>query len=180
MASRLKERYRNEIVPAMMKRFGYKNVMQVPRLVKITVNMGIGEASREIKELDAAEKELALITGQKPRTTRSRKSISAFKVRAGMPVGCFVTLRGNYMYEFMDRFINIAIPRIRDFRGLSPHSFDGRGNYSIGIKEHIIFLELDYSKIAKVRGMDITLTTTAKTDEEAAGLLSLFGMPFRE
>jgi large subunit ribosomal protein L5 len=180
MVPRLKERYAKEIVPAMMKRFGYRNVMQVPRLVKIAINMGIGEASRDIKVLDAAAKELALVTGQKPSTTRSRKSISAFRVRAGMPVGCFVTLRGNYMYEFLDRFINIAIPRIRDFRGLSPHSFDGRGNYSVGIKEHIIFIELDYSKIAKVRGMDITLATTARTDEEAKQLLSLFGMPFRE
>jgi large subunit ribosomal protein L5 len=180
MVPRLKERYAKEIVPAMMKRFGYRNVMQVPRLAKIVINMGIGEGSRDIKVLDAAEKELALVTGQKPSTTRSRKSISAFRVRAGMPVGCFVTLRGNYMYEFLDRFVNIAIPRIRDFRGLSPHSFDGRGNYSVGIKEHIIFIELDYSKIAKVRGMDITLGTTARTDEEAKELLRLFGMPFRE
>ena len=177
---RLYEKYRNEIVPAMMKRFQYKNIMQAPRLVKVVVNMGVGEGSRDIKELDSAQKELALITGQKPKITRSRKSISAFKIRENMPIGCCVTLRGAYMYEFMDRLINVAIPRIRDFRGLPPDDFDGRGNHSMGVKEHIIFMELDYSKIAKVRGMNITTVTTAENDEEARELLRLCGMPFRE
>jgi len=177
---RLKRRYREEIIPAMIKKFGYKNVMQVPRLVKIVLNMGIGEAARDIKLLDAAERELALIAGQKPVPTRAKRAISAFKIRAGMPVGCFVTLRGDRMYEFLDRLINIAIPRIRDFRGLPAKSFDGRGNHSMGIREHLIFMELDYSKVSTVRGMDITTVTTAKTDEEARELLRLFGMPFRE
>jgi len=172
--------YQKEVVPALMKRFEYKNIMQVPRLVKIVVNMGVGDACRDIKELDAAQQELSLITGQKPKVTRSRKSISAFKVREGNPVGCCVTLRGIYMYEFLDRLINVAIPRIRDFRGLPPNTFDGRGNHSIGIKEHLIFMELDYSKVPKMRGMNITTVTTAKTDQEAFELLKLFGMPFRE
>jgi len=177
---RLLEFYRKEVVPAMMKRFNYKNVMQVPRLAKIVVNMGVGDAARDIKELDAAQQELALITGQKPKVTRSTKSISAFKVRQGNPVGCCVTLRGAYMYEFLDRLINVAIPRIRDFRGLPPDDFDGRGTHSMGIKEHLIFMELDYNKVSKTRGMNITTVTNAKTDEEARELLRLFGMPFRE
>jgi len=177
---RLLELYRKEVVPAMMKRFNYKNVMQVPRLAKIVVNMGVGDAARDIKELDAAQQELALITGQKPKVTRSTKSISAFKVRKGNPVGCCVTLRGAYMYEFLDRLINVAIPRIRDFRGLPPDDFDGRGTHSMGIKEHLIFMELDYNKVSKTRGMNITTVTNAKTDEEARELLRLFGMPFRE
>jgi len=177
---RLLERYRAEIVPAMMKRFGYQNPMQVPRLEKIVINMGIGEASRDIKLLDAAERELALIAGQKAVATRAKRAISAFKIRAGMPVGCFVTLRGRRMYGFLDRLINIAIPRVRDFRGLLPKSFDGRGNHSMGIREHLIFMELDYNKVQTVRGMDITTVTTAKSDEEARELLRLFGMPFRE
>jgi len=177
---RLHELYRKEIVPAMMKRFNYKNVMQVPRLLKIVVNMGVGDAARDIKELDAAQQELSLITGQKPKVTRSTKSISAFKVRKGNPVGCCVTLRGAYMYEFLDRLINVAIPRIRDFRGLPPDDFDGRGTHSMGIKEHLIFMELDYNKVSKTRGMNITTVTNAKTDEEAQELLRLFGMPFRE
>jgi len=177
---RLLELYRKELVPAMMKRFNYKNVMQVPRLAKIVVNMGVGDAARDIKELDAAQQELALITGQKPKVTRSTKSISAFKVRKGNPVGCCVTLRGAYMYEFLDRLINVAIPRIRDFRGLPPDDFDGRGTHSMGIKEHLIFMELDYDKVSKTRGMNITTVTNAKTDEEARELLRLFGMPFRE
>ena len=177
---RLLELYRKEVVPAMMKRFNYKNVMQVPRLAKIVVNMGVGDAARDIKELDAAQQELALITGQKPKVTRSTKSISAFKVRQGNPVGCCVTLRGAYMYEFLDRLINVAIPRIRDFRGLPPDDFDGRGTHSMGIKEHLIFMELDYNKVSKTRGMNITTVTNAKTDEEARELLRLFGMPFRE
>jgi large subunit ribosomal protein L5 len=176
----LKERYRNEIVPAMMKRFGYKNVNQVPKLVKIVVNMGVGEAAREAKLLETAERELSQITGQKARETKARKSISAFKLREGMPVGCFVTLRGNRMYEFLERLIRVAIPRIRDFRGLPTRSFDGRGNHSLGIREHLIFLELDFNKVTTVRGMNITTVTTAKTDEEALELLRLFGFPFRE
>ncbi|MFH0793817.1 MAG: 50S ribosomal protein L5 [bacterium] len=177
---RLKERYEKEVVPALMKRFSYRNVMQVPRLRKVVINMGVGEGTKDIKQLDAAESELSLITGQKPKRTRAKKSISAFKIREGMPVGCSVTLRGNYMWEFLDRLINIAIPRIRDFRGLPPKSFDGRGNHSIGIREHLIFLELDYSKVSTMRGMNITTVTSAKSDEEAKELLALMGMPFRE
>jgi large subunit ribosomal protein L5 len=176
----LKLKYREEIVPALMKRFGYRNIMQVPRLVKVVVNMGVGEAAREAKLLDAAEKELAQIAGQKPRITRAKKSISAFKVREGMPVGCFVTLRGNMMYEFLERLICVAIPRVRDFRGLPTRSFDGRGNHSMGIREHLIFMELDYNKVSTVRGMNITTVTSAETDEEALELLRLFGFPFRE
>jgi large subunit ribosomal protein L5 len=177
---RLKARYRDEIIPAMMKKFNYTNVMQVPRLEKIILNMGIGEASRDIKLLDAAEREMSLIAGQKPVPTRARRAISAFKIRIGMPVGCFVTLRGRRMYDFLDRLINVAIPRVRDFRGLPTKSFDGRGNHSMGIREHLIFMELDYNKVSTVRGMNITTVTTAKTDEEARELLRLFGMPFRE
>lgn len=176
---RLKTRYREVIAPALQKKFGYKNVMKIPRLKKIVVNMGVGAASRDIKELDAAEKELAIITGQKPRTTRARIAVSTFKIREGMPIGCFVTLRGARMYEFLDRLINVALPRIRDFRGLPGRAFDGRGNHSIGIKEHLIFVELDYNQISKNRGMNITTVTTAKTDAEAKELLTLFGMPFR-
>lgn len=175
-----KKMYRDEIVPAMMKRFGYKNINQVPKLEKVVVNMGVGEASKEPKLLDSAAKELAQITGQKARVTRAKKSISAFKVREGMPVGCFVTLRGNMMYEFLERLIKVAIPRIRDFRGLPTRSFDGRGNHSLGIREHLIFTELDFNKVTSVRGMNITTVTTAKTDEEARELLRLVGFPFRE
>ncbi len=176
---RLKLKYEQDIKPAMMKKFGYKNVMQIPRIEKIVVNMGVGEASRDIKELDAAEKELSYITGQKPRTTRSKVSVAQFKIRQGMPVGCYVTLRGARMYEFLDRLVNISLPRIRDFRGLPGRAFDGRGNHSLGIKEHSIFIELDYSMISATRGMNITTVTTAKTDAEAKELLRLFGMPFR-
>lgn len=176
----LKKKYREEIVPAMMKRFGYGNINEVPKLVKVVVNMGVGEASRDGKLLESADRELAQITGQKPRMTRARKSISAFKLREGMPVGCFVTLRGPRMYEFLERLIRVAIPRIRDFRGLPTRSFDGRGNHSLGIREHLIFLELDFNKVTAVRGMNITTVTTAKTDEEALELLRLFGFPFRE
>ncbi len=176
----LKTKYREEIVPAMMKRFSYGNINQVPRLEKIVVNMGLGEATREIKILDNAVRDLAIISGQKPRVTKARKSISAFKLRSGMPVGCFVTLRGPRMYEFLDRLIRIAIPRIRDFRGFPTRSFDGRGNHSIGIREHLIFMELDFNKVTTVLGMNITTVTTAKTDEEALELLKLFGFPFRE
>jgi len=176
---RLKARYRDEVIPGMMKKFNYTNVMQVPRLKKIILNMGIGEASRDIKLLDAAERELTLIAGQKPVPTRARRAISAFKIRVGMPVGCFVTLRGRRMYDFLDRLINVAIPRVRDFRGLPTKSFDGRGNHSMGIREHLIFMELDYNKVSTVRGMNITTVTTARSDEEARELLRLLGMPFR-
>jgi large subunit ribosomal protein L5 len=175
----LKRKYREEIIPAMMKRFNYKNIMQVPRIEKIVVNMGVGEASRDAKILEAAMRDLALITGQKPKLARAKKSISAFKIRTGMPVGCFVTLRGNRMYEFLERLIRISIPRIRDFRGLPTRSFDGRGNHSMGIREHTIFMELDINKVTTVLGMNITTVTTAKTDEEALELLRLFGFPFR-
>jgi large subunit ribosomal protein L5 len=176
---RLLRKYREEIAPAMREKFAYDNVMQIPRLRKIVLNMGVGEASRDIKELDAAERELMIIAGQKPRGTRAKVSVAQFKIRQGMPVGCFVTLRGARMYEFLDRLVNVAIPRIRDFRGLPSNSFDGRGNYSMGIREHNIFVELDYSQISKNRGMNITMVTDAKTDEEARELLRLFGMPFR-
>lgn len=176
----LKQKYREQIVPNMVKRFGYKNVNEVPRLQKIVVNMGVGEASRDAKVIDSAEKELATITGQKPKRTLAKKSISAFKLREGQPVGCFVTLRGNMMYEFMERLINVAIPRIRDFRGFPTRSFDGRGNHSLGIREHLIFMELDFNKVTAVKGMNITTVTTAKTDEEALELLRQFGFPFRE
>lgn len=176
---RLLAKYRGDVVPALTKKFDYKNVMEVPKLLKITVNMGVGEASKDIKELDAAEKELAIITGQKPRTTRAKVSVSTFKIRQGMPIGCFVTLRRDRMWEFMDRLINVALPRVRDFRGIPGRSFDGRGNYSMGIREHQIFVELGYQDITKNRGMNITFVTSAKNDQEAKELLSLLGMPFR-
>ena len=163
----------------MMRELGYKNIMQVPRLVKIVLNMGVGEGAREPRELEEAMRDLSLIAGQYPKVTRARKSISAFKIRRGMPVGCCVTLRGKRMYDFLDRLINIAIPRIRDFRGLSSASFDGRGNFNLGIKEHAIFTELDLSKVTKIRGLDIAIVTTARTDEECKELLVRFGMPFR-
>jgi len=178
--ARLKEKYYREAVPALKKKFGYRNVMQVPRLVKVVINMGRGEATQEIKVMDRAVSELALITGQKPIITRAKKSISNFKLRKGVAIGCKVTLRGTRMYEFLDRFINIALPRIRDFRGVTSRSFDGRGNYNLGIREQIIFPEVDYDKIDKVRGMDIAVITTARTDEEARELLRLLGMPFRD
>jgi len=176
----LRIKYRDEVAQAMLKKFNYANVNQVPKIEKIVVNMGMGEASRDIKVLDQAEKELAQITGQKPKRTVAKKSISSFKLREGMPVGCFVTLRGNMMYEFMERLINVAVPRIRDFRGLPTRSFDGRGNHSMGIREHLIFMELDFNKVTGVKGMNITTVTTAKTDEEARELLKLMGYPFRE
>ncbi len=177
--ARLMEYYKSTVVPAMMKKFSYKNVMQVPKVEKIVINMGVGEGSRDIKVLDAAENDLALISGQKAVTTRAKKAISAFKLRVGMPIGCKVTLRGKRMYEFLDRFINVAIPRIKDFRGLPQKSLDGRGNFCLGIKDHMIFTELDYDKVLQSRGMNIVTCTTAKTDEEAQELLSLLGMPFR-
>lgn len=176
----LRKKYRETVAPAMMERFGYANINQIPRIEKIVVNMGVGEASKDVKVLEAAERELAQITGQKAKRTVAKKSISTFKLREGMPVGCFVTLRGNMMYEFMERLINVAFPRVRDFRGLPTRSFDGRGNHSLGIREHLIFMELDFNKVTAVKGMNITTVTTAKTDEEARELLRLMGYPFRE
>ncbi len=177
--ARLKDFYRETVVPAMQKEFGYKNPMQIPRLEKIVVNMGVGEAAQNAKALEGALADMAAITGQKPVVTRARKSIANFKLRQGMPVGCRVTLRGDRMWEFLDRLINIALPRIRDFKGVSPKSFDGRGNYTLGIREQIIFPEIDYDKVDRIRGMDITICTTAKTDEEGRALLKQFNMPFR-
>ncbi len=178
MSSRLKEAYQNEIVDALMKKFGYKNIMQVPKLEKIVINMGIGEAKENVKILDSASNDLQLITGQKPVITKAKRSIANFKIREGMPIGCKVTLRGSKMYEFMDRLINLALPRVRDFRGVNPNAFDGRGNYALGIKEQLIFPEIEYDKIDKIRGMDVIFVTTAKTDEEARELLAQFKMPF--
>ena len=176
--SRLKEAYQNEIVDAMMKKFGYKNIMEVPKLDKVVVNMGVGEAKENAKILDAAMKDMETITGQKAVPTRAKDSIANFKLREGMPIGCKVTLRGEKMYEFVDRLINLALPRVRDFRGVNPNAFDGRGNYALGIKEQLIFPEIEYDKVDKVRGMDIIFVTTAKTDEEARELLTQFNMPF--
>ncbi|MGQ9655845.1 MAG: 50S ribosomal protein L5 [Thermodesulfobacteriota bacterium] len=177
--ARLKDHYFKEVVPAMLRELSYRNVMEVPRLEKIVVNMGLGEAIQNIKLLDSAVQELALITGQKPVITRARRSIASFKLREGMSIGCMVTLRKERMYEFLDRLINVAIPRVRDFRGLNSRSFDGRGNYTLGIREQIIFPEIDYDKVERVKGMNITIVTSAKTDEEGRLLLSLMGMPFR-
>ncbi len=177
--SRLRERYHREMVPALMKRFGFKNLFQVPRPVKVIINMGLGEAVGNIKVIDSAVGELATITGQRPVVTRAKRSEAGFKLRTGMPIGCKVTLRGDRMYEFLDRFLNIALPRIRDFRGVSPHSFDGRGNYALGVKEQIIFPEIKYDKVDMVRGMDVCLHTTAQNDEEARALLEQLGFPFR-
>lgn len=178
--ARLRELHKNEVVPAMMKRFGYKNPMQVPRVEKVVINMGLGEASQNPKVLESAVQELALISGQQPVVTRARKSVSSFRVREGMPIGCKVTLRGERMYHFLDRLFNIALPRVRDFRGLNPNAFDGRGNYTLGLREQLVFPEIDYDKMDQVRGMDITIVTTAETDEEARELLRLLGMPLRE
>ena len=176
---RLREQYKNEIVPAMMKKFNYKSVMQVPKLEKIVINIGLGDVKENPKSLDNAVAELTLITGQKPVITKAKKSIAAFKLREGANVGCKVTLRAGKMYDFADKLFNVALPRVRDFRGLPANSFDGRGNYSLGIKEQLIFPEIEYDKIDKIRGMDIIFVTTAKTDEEAKELLTLLGMPFR-
>jgi len=176
--SRLKELYTNEIVDAMTKKFGYKNVMEVPKLDKIVINMGVGEAKENAKILDTAIKDLETIAGQKAVVTRAKKSVANFKLREGMPIGCKVTLRGEKMYEFLDRLVNLSLPRVRDFRGVNPNAFDGRGNYALGIKEQIIFPEIEYDKVDKVRGMDIIFVTTANTDEEARELLTLFNMPF--
>ena len=176
--SRLKETYQNEIVDAMIKKFGYKNIMEVPKLDKIVINMGVGEAKENAKILESAMKDLEIIAGQKPITTKAKNSIANLKIREGMPIGCKVTLRGEKMYEFLDRLVNLALPRVRDFRGVNPNAFDGRGNYALGIKEQLIFPEIEYDKVDKVRGMDIIFVTTANTDEEARELLTQFNMPF--
>ena len=178
--ARLHDRYLNEIAPALQQKFAYKNVMQIPKIDKIVINMGVGEAVQNSKAIDSAVGDLMKIAGQKPIVTRAKKSIAAFKLRAGMPIGCKVTLRGQRMYEFMDRLLNVALPRVRDFRGISAKAFDGRGNYTLGIKEQLIFPEMEYDKIDKLRGMDVVFVTTAKTDEEARELLRGFGMPYRD
>jgi len=175
----LREKYEKEVIPQLMRRFGYKNIMQVPKLERIVINMGLGEAIQNIKILDSAVEEIALITGQRPVITKAKKSIAQFKLRKGMPIGCMVTLRKNRMYEFFNRLMNIALPRVRDFRGISGKSFDGRGNYALGIREQLTFPEIDYDKIDKVKGMNIIIVTTAKTDEEGKELLKLLGLPFR-
>ena len=180
MATRIKEKYQAEAIPALEQKFGYTNPMQVPRLEKIVINMGLGDCKDNPKLLELAVKEMAQIAGQAPVVTKSRKSIANFKLRAGMSVGCKVTLRGDRMYEFADKFFNIALPRVRDFKGVSKNSFDGRGNYSMGVKEQLIFPEIVYDQVEKIRGMDIVFTTTAKTDEEARALLELLGMPFEK
>jgi large subunit ribosomal protein L5 len=180
MIPRLKEKYVKEIAPGLMKEFNYKSSMQIPKLTKIVVNIGVGEAVQDIKNLDAAVQDMTMVTGQKPVIRRAKKSISNFKLRAGMPIGCSVTLRQERMYEFLDRLLTFSIPRIRDFRGVPGRSFDGRGNYTLGVKEQIIFPEIDFDKIDRIRGMDITFVTTAKKDEEAKALLFAFGIPFRD
>ena len=176
--SRLKEQYQNEIIDAMIKKFGYKNIMEVPKLDKVVINMGVGEAKDNAKLLDAAIADMEKITGQKAVVCKAKKSVANFKIREGMPIGCKVTLRGEKMYEFVDRLVNLALPRVRDFRGVNPNAFDGIGNYALGIKEQLIFPEIEYDKVDKVRGMDIIFVTTAKTDEEARELLTQFNMPF--
>ncbi len=178
MSSRLKDMYKNEIVDAMIKKFGYKNIMEVPKIDKIVVNMGVGEAKENAKVLESAVSDMETITGQKAVITKAKHSIANFKIREGQSIGCKTTLRGDKMYEFLDRLVNLALPRVRDFRGVSANSFDGRGNYALGIKEQIIFPEIEYDKVDKVRGMDVIIVTTAKTDEEARELLRLFNMPF--
>lgn len=176
---RLQEKYQKEVVPALTEKFGYKNVMQLPKIDKIIINMGVGEAVGNPKALDAAVNDLTIIAGQKPLLTRAKKSLAAWKLREGMPIGCKVTLRGVRMYQFLDKFMNVALPRVRDFRGVSDKAFDGRGNYAVGLKEQLIFPEIEYDKIDKIRGMNIVIVTTAKTDEEARELLKLMGMPFK-
>jgi large subunit ribosomal protein L5 len=177
--ARLKEQYTKEIVPQLIKEFGYKNIMQVPRIEKVVVNMGLGEAIQNVKILDSASEELSVITGQKPVITKAKKSIASFKLRQGMPIGCMVTLRKEKMFEFLDRLMNVALPRVRDFKGVSGKGFDGRGNYSIGIKEQLIFPEINYDKVEKIKGLNISIVTSAKTDEEGKALLKSLGMPFR-
>jgi large subunit ribosomal protein L5 len=178
--SRLKEKYQKEVVAALTKEFGYKNVMAVPRITKVVVNMGLGEATANAKLVDTGADELSRITGQKPVTRRAKKSIAAFKVRKGMPIGTMVTLRGERMWEFLDRLMNIALPRVRDFKGVSPRGFDGRGNYTLGLRDQLLFPEIDYMKVDKARGMNVSVVTTAKTDSEARKLLQFIGMPFRQ
>lgn len=180
MAARLRESYKNDVFPALREQFKYENVMEVPKLEKVTINMGLGEAKENAKIMESAVEEISLITGQRPVVTKARKSIANFKVRQGMPVGAKVTLRGDNMYEFIDKLFNIALPRVRDFKGVSKNSFDGRGNYSMGIKEQLIFPEINYDKVETIKGMNIVFTTTAKTDEEAAALLAALGMPFEK
>jgi len=180
MAARLKQHYAEAVIPALTKEFGYKNVMAVPKLAKISVNIGLGEATQNAKLMDGAVTELGQIAGQKPVVTKARKSIAAFKLRENMPIGCMVTLRGDRMYEFFDRLVNVALPRVRDFRGLSSKSFDGRGNYTLGIREQLIFPEIDYAKVEKTKGMNISITTSARTDAEGMALLKQLGMPFRQ
>ena len=178
--NRLKEKYVNEITPALMSKFNYKSVMEVPKLNKIVINMGVGDAVANVKSLDVAVDELATITGQKPVVTKAKKSIAGFRLREGMPIGAKVTLRGERMYEFFDKLVSVSLPRVRDFRGISKKSFDGRGNYTLGVKEQLIFPEIDYDKVSKIRGMDIVIVTTANTDEESRELLTQFGMPFQK
>jgi len=178
--ARLKELYKEVVIPEMTKKFGYKNPLQVPRIEKVVINMGLGAAVQNIKIIDNAVEELSAITGQRPVVTRAKRSVAAFKLRAGMPIGCMVTLRRERMYEFLDRLFNVALPRVRDFRGLNPKGFDGRGNYTLGIREQIIFPEINYDKVERIQGMNITIVTNAKTDEEAREMLKLLGMPFRE
>src|SRR5690348_3850732 len=180
MSARLRERFHKDIAPSLMKELGLKNVMAVPRLEKVVVNMGVGEATQNAKVLDPAVAELQQVTGQKPVVTKAKKSIAAFKVREGMPIGAMVTLRGDRMYEFLDRLMNVALPRVRDFRGVSTKSFDGRGNYTLGLRDQLIFPEIDYNKVEKIKGMNISITTTAKTDAEGLSLLKNMGMPFRQ
>jgi large subunit ribosomal protein L5 len=179
MMTRMHQRYRADVIPSLMKRFGYKNQMAVPKLTKVVVNIGFGEASQNVKLLDVAVVELGQITGQKPIVTRAKKSIANFKIRKGMPIGCCVTLRGETMYEFMDRLCNVVLPRVRDFKGLPANSFDGRGNYTLGLKDQLVFPEIDYTRVDKIKGLNISMTTTAKTDEEGRELLKLLGVPFR-
>jgi len=179
MISRMEDKYRKEVVPALMKRFGWKNHMAVPKVKKVIVNIGLGEASQNVKLLDAAAIEIGQITGQKAVITRAKKSIANFKIRKGMPIGCCVTLRGPKMYEFLDRFCNVVLPRVRDFKGLSPNSFDGRGNYTLGLKDQLVFPEIDYTRVDKIKGMNITITTSARNDEEGRELLKLLGLPLR-
>ena len=180
MAARLRQLYQQTVLPALIKEFGYKNVMAAPRLDKISVNIGLGEATQNAKLMDGAVNELGQIAGQKPVVTKAKKSIAAFKLREGMPIGCMVTLRGDRMYEFFDRLVNVALPRVRDFRGVSSKSFDGRGNYTLGVKDQLIFPEIDYAKVDKTKGMNVTITTTARTDAEGLALLKNMGMPFRQ
>jgi len=179
MATRLHDKYRKEAMPALTKRFGYKNAMAVPKVSKVTLNIGMGEASQNVKLLDTAAAELGQIAGQKPVITRAKKSIANFKIRKGMAIGCMVTLRGERMYEFLDRLASIVLPRVRDFKGLPPNSFDGRGNYTLGLKDQLVFPEIDYTRVDKIKGMNITITTTARSDEEGRELLKLLGVPFR-